>query len=501
MTLGSTLLINLITRLEMQKAHNRALLQEEKSKRAKIILDKQEYIENLKNYLTAVKEGKAEKDTLKTLYKQNQQKAIANNDMAAAARYAGLIAQLDAESIDSKAVQANIEKEIALTESEVTGLKIQQTQTDIKLLENGKSFTSILGHALSILTPILTIMSMINMVQQAINVKKMKEIALQETSNRKEKEGLLAKVTGMFAKVVSAFSSGGIPGVIAGIALATALAAALGVGIAAAMGAFNKGTAADSAADNINKLSNEIYKLNEKANAIKTIEDQFDALDKKIIKTAEDQEKLNELLDSAGDKLSAENKKDSKGKDIAGTSEQDIYNALETEQDKYNYLQQAEKNARQRVEDLRRQQLNILESLNEASRKELLTNQTNTEYLKVQSAVRATVNQQLYDTVDLLKDAKKGTEEFTQAILNQMSASELYKYAIEDDANSIKKLVDTVNKATTWKNGQEFHLVDILGSDDYSFKERIEAFGALEQKINAIGDSAIMKNFKEAYQQ
>jgi septal ring factor EnvC (AmiA/AmiB activator) len=120
----------------------------------------------------------------------------------------------------------------------------------------------------------------------------------------------------MFANIVSAFKQGGIPGIIAGIALATAVVAGLcafigvaALGISAAVSSGSKSDA-EKSAEKINKLSNEIYKLNEAANGIKNITSQFDALDDKIIKTTEDLKEMSSLLDSAGDKLSAENEKD-----------------------------------------------------------------------------------------------------------------------------------------------------------------------------------------------
>ena len=54
---------------------------------------------------------------------------------------------------------------------------------------------------------------------------------------------------------------------------------------------------AEGSAEAVNKLSNEIYKLNEKANAINEVTDSFDKLDNKIIKTNKDIEEMNSLLE------------------------------------------------------------------------------------------------------------------------------------------------------------------------------------------------------------
>jgi hypothetical protein len=252
-----------------------------------------------------------------------------------------------------------------------------------------------------------------------------------------------------------ASSASAIP--VAGWVIAAGILLAI-LGIAIGTAVANNvayGKSAENAADNINKLSNEIYKLTEKANAIKSIEDQYDALDKKIIKTAEDQAKMNELLDGVSDKLSTENEKDDKGKDIQGTSEKDKFDALETEQEKRAYLQKVEADARKEANEKRREQIRIIQNLSAEERKELLTNKENADYLKAQSAVRAIVNNQLYETIDALKDVGAETEAFTQAILDQMDAEELYKYAQQEKATAIKALVKAVDEAITTINGEQ----------------------------------------------
>lgn len=302
--------------------------------------------------------------------------------------------------------------------------------------------------------------------------------------------------TSAAGKIISNLGVWGIPIAIAVAAALAGIALAIGAGITS-----STKSAGDQATSDINKLSNEIYKLTEKANAIKTIEDQFDVLDKKIIKTAEDQKKLNELLDSAGDKLSEEKKKDNKGKDIHGTSEKEIYAAIETDQEKYIYLQNVENEARKKANDLRQKQLDILKNLNPALRHEMLTNKDNAEYLKVQSAVRAINNNTLYEYIDSLKNAGKETEAFAQAILNELDAEQQYQYAIESDQHSIKNLVDTIDNATTAINGEKIRWTDVLGSDDYTFKERINAFKELEKAVKSLNDPELLKAFQDAYQE
>ena len=211
----------------------------------------------------------------------------------------------------------------------------------------------------------------------------------------------------MFAKVISAFASAGIPGIIAGIALATALLASLGIGIAASMGAFKP--ASDKAADQVNTLSNEIYKLTEKANAIAQIEKQFDALDNKIIKTAEDTKEMTKLLESAADKLTEEDKA--------------TYENLQSNQAKRLFLEEKEADYREEANEKRQEQLKVLRQLNDEQRKELLTAK-DANSLMVQDAVFSINNNTLYEYIDTLEEVNDGVESMTQNILEMLSAED-----------------------------------------------------------------------------
>lgn len=76
----------------------------------------------------------------------------------------------------------------------------------------------------------------------------------------------------------------------------------VGIGVAIS----NTSSKTEDSAEQVNKLSNEIYKLQEKANAIDQITTAFDELDNKIIQTNKDIEEMGSLLEQAADKLSDE---------------------------------------------------------------------------------------------------------------------------------------------------------------------------------------------------
>ena len=352
--------------------------------------------------------------------------------------------------------------------------------------------------------PIMTVMSIINTLQQAYNANLVKGTLLTKKDTVAQGKNAAVKSTGMFAGIVSAFSEGGIPGVIAGIAIATALIAALAVGITvavAASGGFSNTSATDKAADSVNKLSNEIYKLQEKANAIKTIEKQYDALDKKIIQTAEDQQKMNELLDSAGDKLSSENEKDGKGKEKSGTSEKDIYSNLQSEKARREYLTSVEKKATDEANQKRREQIKILGDLTDEQRKAMLLSKDNADNLMAQDAIYAINNNTLYQYLDTLENVGDGVEKLTQNILEQMDAEQAYQYAKEASGAKIKSLADTINSANKTIGDSQVSLAEILDSTKYSIAEKIEAYNELYKAIDALGDDTLSQSFEEAYGQ
>ena len=261
------------------------------------------------------------------------------------------------------------------------------------------------------------------------------------------------------------------------------------------------GKSADKAADDVNKLSNEIYKLQQKADAIKTIEKQYDALDNKIVKTAEDQKKMNELLDSAGDKLSSENQKDKHKKDIEGTSEQDIYKNLQSDKARREYLAQIEDDATRQANKKRREQISILQNLSAAERQRILTSKGNADFLKTQDAIYATNNNTLYEYIDTLGNVGEGVEQLTQNILEQMDAEEAYKYATDDSGAAIKRLANTINNASTVIEGSQVSLAEVLDSTKYSFEDKIKAYNDLYASIAALGDPVLLDSFESAYGQ
>ena len=422
----------------------------------------------------------------------------------------------DTADLEVQLKQAETEAEKAKIEAEAAGEVTDLDKDRLSLLEKqeavldnqGSLFGALKSGISALIAPLGIIIGLyktISTLVTTVTVKKKKEGQVTTENVGKESLKSQAEMPGMFAGIVNAFSEGGIPGVIAGIALATALVAALGVGIAVAAAGIasytKKNTGANKAADDINKLSNEIYKLQEKANAIKTIEKQYDALDKKIIQTAEDQKEMNELLDSAGDKLSSENQKDDKDKEIEGSSEQDVYNSLQSEKAKRDYLEMIEDKATRKANAKRREQISILKDLDAEERKRLLTSKDNADYLMAQDAIYAINNNTLYEYIDTLGEVNDGVEQLTQNILEQMDAEQAYKYACDQSGSAIKQLADVINSSTTLIGDSQVSLAEILDSTQYSLQEKIDAYNDLYSAIDSLGDDTLTQAFQEAYGQ
>lgn len=396
-----------------------------------------------------------------------------DSSLSAAERAA---AKADADRYEQELVQAK--SELLLEEKKLT---ICQEQEEVMTAQTslvgkiGSGLMGLTGPLFMILTLWKTISGMITVVRakQAAHHKKTMSEAIAENS---------VNATGAAGKIISNLGVWGIPIAIAVAAALAGIALAIGAGITSA-----SKDATTQAAKDVNTLSNEIYKLTERANAIKNIESQYEALDNKIIKTAEDQKKMNELLDSAADKLDEEQKK--------------TYEALATDKQRYQYLQQIERESKNKADDLRKQQIEKIRSLRPEDRAKLLSsNATDAEILEAQSAIYAINNSALYDYIDSIGGAQEGVEKLTQSILENMSAEEAWKYANDDSKQGIKALTNAINALSiTTSKGDIASAAKVLSSDSYKFSERIEAFRQLEEQIRSTGDSAAIAAFSSAY--
>ena len=382
---------------------------------------------------------------------------------------------------------------------------MEEARTSMQIAQNASGFASVLGNALSILTPIMSIMGIILTLQQATNNATLRGIMLKKEENKTETEGLVPKASGMFAKVVQAFSDGSIPGVIAGIAIATALAAALGVVIAASLGAFSGDTKADKAADEINQLSVEIYKLNEQATAIDKVTDSFDRLDDKLIKTKADLEEMTNLMKQAAEQLSDEG-------DFSGGQTEKEWFLSQDEETQRLYLNRKQIKIKNELRQKRNEQKQKIKSLSSEERSKLFNeNSTDADIIAAQGAIYALNNAELYNHIDALKEDNKlneqsaaAIESVTQAMLENMSVSDAWK--LVENPDKIAKLTEQFAalelqvKDTTGKI-KKLTAAEILDSEDYSMRERVQAYEMMRDELSSLGSefSEVLVGFKEEY--
>ena len=247
-----------------------------KLKRKKI--DLQNQIIAKKTALMSKMESSEEKEQLKT---EITKAKLARGEITTAQAEAEA-AQIEAEATKEESTLkqeiAEAELELKNTEMELTSLGQTNASTwstigstvsmvagGLGTLISGSStwlaIMTAVGFAFKIIPPIIKTIQTINKMRLA-----------EETAGETKKS---------FIQMAGAATGLGVPGLI----IAAALMALAGIaGIAALLGGISKQK--ESSAEKVNNLSNEIYKLQEKANAINQITTSFDDLDNKILRFA-----------------------------------------------------------------------------------------------------------------------------------------------------------------------------------------------------------------------
>ena len=334
----------------------------------------------------------------------------------------------------------------------------------------------------------------------------------QKVSNKEEGKG-------MFAGIVSAFSSAGIPGVIAGIALATALVAGLGLGIFAIASAAIK--TQETTDEKIDNMSASIYNLEKSASAIDTVVSKFEDLDNKVIKTKEDIDAMNDTLNSAADNISNVKAKDEdikstddkkykklKEKQAAGTatkdeldaiwsaehngqSKREWYNNLSSDAEKKDFLKKESEANKEAADKIREAQMDTINEALEEKDKEGNAKHNIDEYT---SEINAVVNSKLYQAADSI-GAARGSTNVVQSLIGQMSAQD--QKDLYSNPEKITSMLKQVESATMKINGEEKKLADVLESDDYSFAEKVQAYTEMMKTFGK--DSSIGQAFASLY--
>lgn len=506
-TLGVKILGNKMQEMGVAKAlATEARLKEIREKKA-LLIEKKASIAAKEQVLLAKKEGKQEKfnlniEKIKTKLKE------------------GEISDEQAQLLMTQA-EADLKKDDIAIQTEIDNLKTEEMALEQELYSLGAkgygNWTGIAstvaatgGGLMSLITGSTTwlgIMTAISLLFKAIPpVMSLISVATKK-QNMEELKGIPLLIAKMYAK--AAETLGPIAGPIAATAILAGITALAGIGIAASMGAFKK-EEDKSAAEEINNLSNEIYKLNEKANAINNITTSFDKLDNKLIKTKKDLEEMNSLLDQGSELMDDSEVK--KNKDIGfgkGKNEKDWYDQA-SDEEKRLYLSRKQEDIQSQLSSKRNKQIDLIKKMSASERKKLLNDKsTNAKIIEAQSAIYALNNNELYKNINLLKErnslsdeAAKATESLTQSLLEGLSAEEAWSFTEHPEkiAELTSKISELKMEATD-ANGKikQFSTAEVLDSESFSLKERVKAYKELKNTIDQIGNADLKNSFKTEY--
>ena len=124
--------------------------------------------------------------------------------------------------------------------------------------------------------------------------------------------------------------------------------------------------------------------------------------------------------------------------------EKAAYEALTTNKQRIEYLQNIQAKADAEANQNRQKQLNIINSLNASEKAKFLDpNTTDTDILTAQSAIYAINNKNLYTYIDTLENAQDGVEKLTQSLIEELSPAEALAFA--NTPSQIQAIVDSLN--------------------------------------------------------
>lgn len=461
---------NLVFKLKSRKEELKALkIKQEQTHQEKLQTIEEKYQQKLQ----ATNGDKAE------IAKLEAQKA--NEITAENQRFAAEINSLKIEelSIENQLNQLNAQKQSAVWDIAST------TATTVGL------FGGLLGDSKELMIIMSAISGILQLVPTFISI----ATIAQKKQNKELMKGALLSEAGGLAKFWPW-----------GVFAAAALLAI--IGIAVAIGNVN--SKSSDGVDKINELSDEIYKLNEKAQTINKITDSFDKLDNKLIKTKADLEEMNSLLEQ-GAEIMDDTEVDKK-KDIGfgkGKNEKDFYNSLD-DKGKELYLKRKQEATEKELEKNREKQKDAIYRMSASERKTLFDeNSTDADAIRAQSAIYALNNAELYKYIDSLKEAGKVTENaaqetetLTQSLLEGLSAEEAWEFTkYPEKINKLTNTLANLKMEVEDVSGEVANLsvAEILNSDDFNLQNKVAAYTQILSELQSLGDTSLIKSFKVEY--
>lgn len=336
-----------------------------------------------------------------------------------------------------------------------------------------------------------------------------KESAVANTADAKAKGAnaiatgvLRTQVKALDTAVKTAMATNPVGMVLMAVAAIAALSAAF-IGLLSYLGVFE--SKASKAADSVNKLSAEIYSLNEKATKLDTAIDAFDKLDNKVIKTSQDLEDMKDQLDEAANYLDSEVSDDKKIKEgFGGVSEQEWYNSLSSDKAKREYLETARKKALADANAKRQEQISIINGLSGEDRQTFFTS-SEAKYVQARDAIYAINNNNLYADIDKAKelgkvndDAASSIETVVSAMLEQVDAENALD--LVNNSKRLTTIVDTLSDLKTTIDDVDYTYAEILDKNSsFDLKDQVEAYRNIRDAL--AGDAVALKAFSTQYEE
>ena len=471
---------------------------------------KESQIQNINLAANKVLNAEAKLETAITNQKRLQQKMAHGIKVSKKEVYE---AEMDVLSATNELNAAEKELNLAIKQNGVEGLdyldiqkQITTETTNLGGLLGG--FTGALSGIVSVLGVAFSVVQMIAMVSGL--VVKLKDEEYRKTVRNTAATKAQAAAEQIKAAFGMASSASAIP--VAGWVIAAAILATLvGIAIATAVSNANKyEKSAEGTAERVNELSTEVYKLNEKAQAIDTITNSFDKLDNKLIKTKADLEEINSLLEQGAETM--DNTEVDENDDIgfgAGKNEKEWYNQLSDEQKRL-YLTRKQEELNTEISSKREEIKDRFENMTDKERTKILNdNSSNAAIIEAQGALYANNNAELYkqidylkETTDLTKDAAQATENLAQSLLEGVSATKAWDFVQHPE--KIQRLTESLAQLTikaTNATGKldDFSAANVLNSEDFNLEDRVEAYTELLTVMEALGDPELLESFKEEY--
>ena len=475
--------------------------QEHKMAKLQYKMALQENIEQAKKNVAVAKENALTKQTLK-----HEGQILKYEELQT--RYTAL-----RQKIDSGDYTAEEQAELALLEQESTQMELMAEQSDEYILAQGElnyllgEQNKLLGASYNWLGGINLLLGAALAIRKATTVIQAKGEKL-TMKQRIQELGLLPALIGtMYAKAASQL--GPIAGPIVASAILAGIVGLTGMAIAGIRAAARP-SKADQAGEDVKKLSSEIYVLNEKTTAIENATNAYDKLDKKVLKTKEDVQAMNDEVAAIGEKLSTEKITDkirrqtkyekellaamgwSKGEDVQ--SEQEYYNSLQTNKQKIDFANKVAEINKEEVKRKRKEQQDKFEELSNTEIK---------EQLKDASVAAAFYNNTMinvYDSVDALnksEELKDSLSELSNEIIGSVDSWDAYQLSQEGSQAAIEKTIKSLaNLKIKLADGENGWAQEIFMNEDESLVNRTKAYKAIMESLSG---TVFGKGFKAAY--